>query len=100
MKACLVVRSFLVGTLNSFEGIQEIKTSHQTKRTIAEGHRLPIRVTPPSSACEPVLEVETDVADSGAQSGSVSDSWLVKLSMMNLNFFPSQRVRVRASVLL
>ena len=31
----------------------------------------------PLRACEPVPEVETDVADSGAQLGSVSDTWLV-----------------------
>ena len=34
----------------------------------------PLRVTTPSLACEPVPEVETDVADSGAQSGLVSYS--------------------------
>ena len=31
----------------------------------------------PSRVCEPILEVETDVAASGAQLGSASDSWLV-----------------------
>ena len=45
-----------------------------------------LRISTPSCACEPVPEVETDMADSGAQSGSVSDSALVMLSM---GLFPS-----------
>ena len=39
----------------------------------------PLRLTTPPSAYELVSEVETDVKDSGAQSGSISDSWLVML---------------------
>ena len=35
------------------------------------------RVTTPSRVYESVPEVATDVADSGAQSGSFTDSWLV-----------------------
>ena len=54
---------------------------NKTKEEIAEGG--PFKVTTVSRACEPVQEVETDVADSGAQSGSVSNSWLVILSMVN-----------------
>ena len=46
-----------------------------------------MRVTTTSRACEPVLEVETDLADSGAQSGSVSNSWLVILPIANLHIF-------------
>ena len=34
-----------------------------------------------------VLEVETDLADSGAQSGSVSSSWLVNLPTANCHIF-------------
>ena len=60
-----------VVTLNLLWGTREIKTSNKTKEGIAEGGRL--RVTTPSCACEPVPEVETDVAGSGAQLGSVSD---------------------------
>ena len=43
------------------------------------------RVTTPPSACLANPEAETDVADSGKQSGPVSDcvSWLVMLSMVN-----------------
>ena len=55
-------------------GNREIKTSYKTKEEIVEGFSL--RVTTLSRAREPVLEVETDLADSGAQSGSVSNSWL------------------------
>ena len=77
-----------VATLSSFVGIQETKTSNKTKEEIVEGFSL--RVTTPSRACEPVLEVETDLADSGAQSGSVSNSWLVILPMANYDIFPSQ----------
>ena len=64
-----------VGTFNSFGGIQEIKTGNKTKEQIAECG--PLGVTTPS-----VPQVETDVADSGAQSGSVSESWPVMLSMV------------------
>ena len=53
-------------------GNQEIKTSNKTKENIEEGFSL--RVTTAPRACEPVLEVETDLADSAAQSGSVSNS--------------------------
>ena len=53
-------------------GIREIKPSNKTKEEIVEGVSLRLRA---------VLEVETDLADSGAQSGSVSSSWLVILPM-------------------
>ena len=53
-------------------GNQEIKTSNNTKEEIVEGFSL--RITTPSRACEPVLEVETDLADSGAQLEPVSNS--------------------------
>ena len=76
-------------------GNGEIKPSNKTKVEIVEGFSL--RFITPSRACEPVLEVETDLADSGAQSGSVSNSWLVILSMANYHIFSSQRVRARAS---
>ena len=59
-------------TLSSFVGNREIKTSYKIKEEIEEGFSL--RVTTPSCACEPVQEVETYLADSGAQSGSVSNS--------------------------
>ena len=58
-------------------GNREIKPSNKTKEEIVEGFSLNL-ITPPR-AFEPVLEVETDLADSGAQSGSVSSSWLVIL---------------------
>ena len=70
-----------VGTLNLSWENREIKTSNKTKEGTAEGGRL--SVTTLSCACESVPEVETDVADSGAQLGSVSDSWLVMLPMVN-----------------
>ena len=76
-------------------GNQEIRPSNKTKKEIVEGFSL--RFNTPSRACEPVLEVETDLADSVAQSGSVSSSWLVILPMANCHIFPSQRVRARAS---
>ena len=76
-------------------GNREIKASNKTKKEIVEGFSL--RFNSPSRACEPVLEVETDLADSVAQSGSVSSSWLVILPMANCHIFPSQRVRARAS---
>ena len=69
--------------------------SNKTKEEIVEGFSL--RLITPSCACEPVLEVETDLADSVAQSGSVSSSWLVILPMANCHIFPIQRVRARAS---
>ena len=53
-------------------GNQEIKISNKTEEKIVEGFYL--RITDPSHACELVLEVETDLAGSGAQSGSVSNS--------------------------
>ena len=55
----------------------EIKPSSKTKIEIAEGGLL--KETTPSCTCEPVPEVETDVSNSG----SVGDSWLVMLSMIN-----------------
>ena len=75
-------------------GNPEIKTSNKTKEEIVEG--LPLKVTVPHTV-EPVLEVETYLADSGAQSGLVSNSWLVVLLMANYHIFPSQRVRASAS---
>ena len=66
-------------------GDREIKPSNKTKEEIVEGFSLRL-ITPPR-ACEPVLEVETDLADSGAQSGSVSSSWLVILPMANCHIF-------------
>ena len=75
-------------------GNLEIKPSNKTKEEIVEGFSLRL-ITPPR-ACEPVLEVETDLAEYGAQSGSVSSSWLVILPMVNCNIFPSQRVWARA----
>ena len=76
-------------------GNWEIKPSNKTKEEIIEGFYL-ILITP-SRACESVLEVETDLADSVAQSGLVSSSWLVNLPMANCHIFPSQRVRAKAS---
>ena len=69
-------------------GSREIKTSNKTKEDIVEGFSL--RVTTPSRVCELVLEVETDLADSIAQSGFVSSSWLVILPMANCHIFQSQ----------
>ena len=66
-------------------GNWEFKTSNKTKEEIVEGFSL--KVTTPSYACEQFLEVETDLADSGAQSGSVSNSWLVILPMANYHIF-------------
>ena len=85
-------------TLSSFAGNREIKPSNKTKEEIVEGFSLRL-ITPPR-AFEPVQEVETDLADSGAQSGSVSSSWLVILPMANCHIFPSQRVWARALRLL
>ena len=84
----------IIATLSSFAVNREIKPSNKTKEEIVDGfsHRL---ITPPR-ACEPVLEVEKDLADPGAQSGSVSSSWLVILPMANCHIFPSQRVWARA----
>ena len=84
----------IVATLSSFVGNREIRPSNKIKEEIAEGFSLRL-ITPPR-ACEPVLEVETDLADSGAQSGSVSRSWLMILPMANCHIFPSQRVWARA----
>ena len=85
-----------VATLSSFVGNREVKPSNKTKEEVVEGFS-PKLITPPC-ACVPVLEVETDLADSGAQSGSVStcSSWLVILPMANCCIFPSQRVWARA----
>ena len=80
----------IVATLSSFVGNWEIKPSNKTKEEIVDGFSLRL-ITPPR-ACEPVIEVETDLADSGAQSGSVSSYWLVILPMANCHIFPSQRV--------
>ena len=44
-------------------GNQEIKTSNITKSEIIDG--LSLRITTPSCACVPVLEVEQDVPLSG-----------------------------------
>ena len=63
----------------------EIKASNKTKEEIVEGFSL--RVITPSRTCEPDLEVETGLADSGAQSESVSNSWLVILPMANYHIF-------------
>ena len=78
-------------------GNREIKTSNNTKEEIVEGFSFRVATYRPSGAFEPVLEVETDLADSGAQSGSVSNSWLVVLLMANYHIFQSKRVRARAS---
>ena len=86
----------LVATLSSFVGNREIKPSNKTKEEIVEGFSL--RLITPSHACEPVLGVETDLADFGAQSGSVSNSCLMILPMANYHMFASQRFRARASV--
>ena len=77
-----------VATLSSFVGNREIKPSNESKEEIVEGFSL--RLITPSRACEVVLEVETDLADSVALSGSVSSSWLVILPMANCHIFPSQ----------
>ena len=69
-------------------GNRKIKPSNKTKEEIVEGFSL--RLITPSRACEPVLEVETDLADSVAQSGPVSSSWLVILPMAKCHIFPSQ----------
>ena len=66
-------------------GNREIKTSNKTKEEIVEG--VSLRVTTQSRACEQVLEMETVLADSGAQSGSVSNSWLVILPITNYQIF-------------
>ena len=66
-------------------GNREIKPSNKTKEEIVE--RFSLRLITPSRACEPVLEVETDLADSGVQSGSVSSSWLVILPVVNCHIF-------------
>ena len=84
----------IVATLSSFVVNREIKPSSKTKEDIVEGFSLRLITTP--CACEPVLEVETDLADSGAQLESVSSSWLVILPMANCHIFPSQRVWARA----
>ena len=49
-------------------GNREIKPSNKTKEEIVE--ELSLRLITPSRACDSVLEVETDLADSGAQLGS------------------------------
>ena len=72
------------------EGIWEIKTSSKTKEEVAEGG--PLRVTNTPCTSEPIREVETDVTDSGAQLGSVSN-----FLAGNSSIFPRQRVSVRAS---
>ena len=87
----------LVATLSLFVGNREIKPSNKTKEEIVK--RFSLRFITLSRACEPVLliEVVTDLADSGAQSGSVSNSRLVILPMANCHNLPSHRVRARAS---
>ena len=67
MDSNVFLKLAFVGTLNSFGGIWEIRTSNITKEEISEGN--PLRVTTPSRTCETVPEVEPD------------DSWLVILSM-------------------
>ena len=67
-------------------GNRGIKLSNKTKEDIVEGFSL--RLITPSRVCELVLEDETDLAASGAQSGSVSSSWLVILPMANCHIFP------------
>ena len=63
-----------LATLSSFVGNREIKPSNKTKKDIVEGFSL--RLNTPSRACEPVLEVETDSADSVAhQDQSVAPGW-------------------------
>ena len=84
----------IVATLSSFVGNQVIKPSNKTKEEIVEGFSLRL-ITPPR-AYEPVLKVETDLADAGAQSGSGSSFCLVILPMANCHIFPSQRVWARA----
>ena len=54
-----------VATLSSFVGNWKIKTSNKTKEEIVEV--VSLRVTTPSRACEPVQEVETNLAGSVAQ---------------------------------
>ena len=51
-------------------GGQEIKPSNKTKAEMAKGS--PLGVIIPPCASELIREVETDVADSGAQLGSVA----------------------------
>ena len=48
-------------------GNLEIKPSNKTKEEMVEGFSL--RLITPSRACEPVVKVETDLVDSGAQTG-------------------------------
>ena len=77
-------------------GNWDIKTSNETKEEVVEG--LSLRVTTPSRAyIRASPEVETNLADSGAESGSVSSFWLVVLQMVSYQIFPSQRARDRAS---
>ena len=64
-------------------GNWEIKSSNKTTEEIVEGFSLRLIITRMLA----VLEVETDLADSGAQSGSVSSSWLVILPMVNRHIF-------------
>ena len=64
-------------------GNRQIKTSNKTKKESVEGFSL--RVISPPRACEPVLEMETDLADSGAQ------------LMANYYILPSQRARPMTS---
>ena len=66
-------------------GNREIKPSNKAKEEIVEGFSL--RLITPSRICEPGQEVETDLADSVAQSGSVSSSWLVILQWQSAIFF-------------
>ena len=66
-------------------GNRKIKTSNLTKKDIVEGFSQRVTILP--RPCEPVLEVETDLVDSGAQGGSVSNSSLVILPMANYHIF-------------
>ena len=70
-------------------GNREIKPSNKTKEEIVEG--FPLRLITPPPACETVLEVETDLADSGAQSGSVSNSWPGDFANGELPYFSKSK---------
>ena len=72
-------------------GNLEIKTSNKTKEEIQCSIRIFLRVTTPPRACEPVLEVETDLADSGAHSGPVGNSWLVIFANGELPYFSKSK---------
>ena len=60
----------VLGGGGGWGGGQEIKPSNKTKAEMAKGS--PLGVIIPPCASELIREVETDVADSGAQLGSVA----------------------------